>query len=78
MQILAVRANYVATLAYRVTKLKRAQLGIGITRKGAKFGQNRSTLSTSYDSFKLDRQTDSLLPIRVTWLPGDPTDKRQT
>ena len=38
-------ANYMATLACMVAKLKRAQPGHG-TIKGAKFGQNRSTLST--------------------------------
>ena len=48
-----------ATLACRVTKLKRAQLGHE-TRKEAKFGQNRSTLSTRYAAHReTDGRTDT-------------------
>ena len=47
-----------ATLACRVTKLKRAQSGHR-TIEGAKFGQTRSTLSARYAVYRqTDRQTD--------------------
>ena len=44
-----------ATLACSVTKVKRAQLGY-VTRNGAKFGRNRSPLSTRYAA---PRQADT-------------------
>ena len=57
-------AKYVATLAYRVTKLERAKLEYE-TKKGDKFGQNRSTLSTRYAvQSKTDGRTDTFTDTR--------------